>query len=98
VDFREQATLVYANLKAATESVAKWKISFKLSAFLTDIRALFRSNREVHDKFVNVVAPQPAPPSRSRNLRVRAHFWKEAIAVLRGALTATWFAARIASS
>jgi len=44
VDFREQATLVYANLKAATESVGgKMETSFKLSAFLTDIRAHLRS-------------------------------------------------------
>src|SRR5215469_17624662 len=41
---------------------------------LTSARAFDLSR--LRDKFVNVVAPPPAPLSRSRNLRVRAHLWK----------------------
>jgi enamine deaminase RidA (YjgF/YER057c/UK114 family) len=80
VDFREQATLSYENLKAAIESsTAKWKILFNFSAFVTDMRAL-PIYREVDDKFVNVVAPPPAPLSRTRNLQ-SAPLEAEAIAV-----------------
>ena len=57
-DFREQATLVYQNLKAAVESVGgKMENIVKLNAFLTDIRAQLPIYREVRDKFVNVAAP-----------------------------------------
>jgi len=57
-DFREQATLVYENLKAAIESVGgKMENIVKLNAYLTDIRAQLPIYREVRDLFVNVAAP-----------------------------------------
>ena len=76
-DFREQATLVYENLKAAVASVGgKMENIVKLNAFLTDIRAQLPIYREVRDKFVNVAAPPASTTSRSRSWRARVRFWK----------------------
>jgi len=57
-------------------STAKWKISFKVSVFLTDIRRSFLIYREVRDKFVNVVALPASTTLEASKLAVRAHFWK----------------------
>jgi len=77
-DFREQATLVYQNLKAAIESVG-----VKLNAFLTDIRAQLPVYREVRDKFVNVAAPPASTTLEVPKLaRDGALLEVEAIAIL----------------
>ena len=83
-DFREQATLVYENLKAAVESVGgKMENIVKLNAFLTDIRAQLPIYREVRDKFVNVAAPPASTTLEVPKLaREGALLEVEAIAVL----------------
>ena len=83
-DFREQATLVYENLKAAIESVGgKMENIVKLNAFLTDIRAQLPIYREVRDKFVNVAAPPASTTIEIPKLaREGALLEVEAIAVL----------------
>ena len=83
-DFREQATLVYENLKAAIESVGgKMENIVKLNAFLTDIRAQLPIYREVRDKFVNVSAPPASTTLEVPKLaRDGALLEVEAIAVL----------------
>jgi enamine deaminase RidA (YjgF/YER057c/UK114 family) len=83
-DFREQATLVYENLKAAIESVGgKMENIVKLNAFLTDIRAQLPIYREVRDKFVNVAAPPASTTLEVPKLaREGALLEVEAIAVL----------------
>jgi enamine deaminase RidA (YjgF/YER057c/UK114 family) len=83
-DFREQATLVYENLKAAIESVGgKMENIVKLNAFLTDIRAQLPIYREVRDKFVNVAAPPASTTLEVPKLaRDGALLEVEAIAVL----------------
>ena len=83
-DFREQATLVYENLKAAVESVGgKMENIVKLNAFLTDIRAQLPIYREVRDKFVNVAAPPASTTLEVPKLaREGALLEVEAIAIL----------------
>ena len=83
-DFREQATLVYENLKAAIESVGgKMENIVKLNAFLTDIRAQLPIYREVRDKFVNVAAPPASTTLEVPKLaREGALLEVEAIAIL----------------
>ena len=83
-DFREQATLVYENLKAAVESVGgKMENIVKLNAFLTDIRTQLPIYREVRDKFVNVAAPPASTTLEiSKLAREGALLEVEAIAVL----------------
>lgn len=83
-DFREQATLVYENLKAAIESVGgKMENIVKLNAFLTDIRAQLPIYREVRDKFVNVSAPPASTTLEVPKLaRDGALLEVEAIAIL----------------
>jgi enamine deaminase RidA (YjgF/YER057c/UK114 family) len=83
-DFREQATLVYENLRAAIESVGgKMENIIKLNAFLTDIRAQLPVYREVRDKFVNVAAPPASTTLEvSKLARDGALLEVEAIAVL----------------
>ena len=83
-DFREQATLVYENLKAAVESVGgKMDNIVKLNAFLTDIRTQLPIYREVRDKFVNVAAPPASTTLEiSKLAREGALLEVEAIAVL----------------
>jgi enamine deaminase RidA (YjgF/YER057c/UK114 family) len=83
-DFREQATLVYENLKAAIESVGgKMENIVKLNAFLTDIRAQLAIYREVRDRFVNVAAPPASTTLEVAKLaRDGALLEVEAIAVL----------------
>jgi enamine deaminase RidA (YjgF/YER057c/UK114 family) len=83
-DFREQATLVYENLKAAIDSVGgKMENIVKLNAFLTDIRAQLPIYREVRDKFVNVAAPPASTTLEVPKLaREGALLEVEAIAVL----------------
>ena len=83
-DFREQATLVYENLKAAIESVGgKMENIVKLNAFLTDIRAQLPIYREVRDKFVNVAAPPASTTLEVPKLaREGALLEVEAVAVL----------------
>jgi len=83
-DFREQATLVYQNLKSAIESVGgKMENIVKLNAFLTDIRAQLPIYREVRDKFVNVAAPPASTTLEvSKLAREGALLEVEAIAVL----------------
>jgi enamine deaminase RidA (YjgF/YER057c/UK114 family) len=80
-DFREQATLVYENLKAAIESVGgKMENIVKLNAFLTDIRAQLPIYR---DKYVNVAAPPASTTLEVPKLaREGALLEVEAIAVL----------------
>jgi enamine deaminase RidA (YjgF/YER057c/UK114 family) len=76
-DFREQATLVYENLKAAIESVGgKMENIVKLNAFLTDIRAQLPIYREVRDKFVNVAAPPVSTTLEVPKLAREGAFWK----------------------
>jgi enamine deaminase RidA (YjgF/YER057c/UK114 family) len=83
-DFREKATFVYENLKAAIESVGgKMENIVKLNAFLTDIRAQLPVYREVRDKFVNVAAPPASTTLEVPKLaRDGALLEVEAIAVL----------------
>jgi 2-iminobutanoate/2-iminopropanoate deaminase len=84
-DFREQATLVYENVKAAVESVGGKKMDniVKLNAFLTDIRTQLPIYREVRDKFVNVAAPPASTTLEiSKLAREGALLEVEAIAVL----------------
>jgi enamine deaminase RidA (YjgF/YER057c/UK114 family) len=83
-DFREQATLVYENLKAAVESVGgKMENIVKLNAFLTDIRTQLPIYREVRDKFVNVAAPPASTTLEvSKLAREGALLEVEAVAVL----------------
>src|SRR5262249_3356642 len=83
-DFREQATLVYENLKAAIERVGgKMENVVKLNAFLTDIRAQLPIYREVRDKFVNVAAPPASTTLEVPKLaREGALLEVEAVAVL----------------
>ena len=83
-DFREQATLVDENLKAAVESVGgKMENVVKLNAFLTDIRAQLPIYREVRDKFVNVAAPPASTTLEVPKLaREGALLEVEAVAVL----------------
>jgi enamine deaminase RidA (YjgF/YER057c/UK114 family) len=83
-DFREQATFVYENLKAAVESVGgKMENIVKLNAFLTDIRAQLPVYREVRDKFVNVASPPASTTLEVPKLaREGALLEVEAIAVL----------------
>jgi enamine deaminase RidA (YjgF/YER057c/UK114 family) len=83
-DFREQATLVYENLKAAVESVGgKMENVVKLNAFLTDIRAQLPIYREVRDKFINTGAPPASTTLEVPKLaRDGALIEVEAIAVL----------------
>jgi 2-iminobutanoate/2-iminopropanoate deaminase len=83
-DFREQATLVYENLKAAVESVGgKMENIVKLNAFLTDIRAQLPIYREVRDKYVNVAAPPASTTLEiSKLAREGALLEVEAVAVL----------------
>ena len=84
VDFREQATLVYENLKAAIESVGgKMENIVKLNAYLTDIRAQLPIYREVRDKFVNVAAPPASTTIEiSKLARDGALLEVEAVAIL----------------
>jgi enamine deaminase RidA (YjgF/YER057c/UK114 family) len=83
-DFREQATLVYQNLKAAVESVGgKMDNIVKLNAFLTDIRTQLPIYREVRDQFVNVGAPPASTTLEVPKLaREGALLEVEAIAIL----------------
>jgi enamine deaminase RidA (YjgF/YER057c/UK114 family) len=83
-DFREQATLVYENLKAAIESVGgKMENIVKLNAFLTDIRAQLPIYRDVRDKFVNVAAPPASTTVEVPKLaREGALLEVEAVAIL----------------
>ena len=83
-DFREQATLVYENLKAAIESVGgKMENIVKLNAYLTDIRAQLPIYREVRDKFVNVAAPPASTTIEiSKLARDGALLEVEAVAIL----------------
>ena len=83
-DFREQATLVYENLKAAIESVGgKMENIVKLNAYLTDIRAQLPIYREVRDKFVNVAAPPASTTIEiSKLAREGALLEVEAVAIL----------------
>ena len=83
-DFREQATLVYENLKAAIESVGgKMENIVKLNAYLTDIRAQLPIYREVRDKFVNVAAPPASTTLEiSKLARDGALLEVEAVAIL----------------
>jgi enamine deaminase RidA (YjgF/YER057c/UK114 family) len=83
-DFREQATLVYENLKAAVESVGgKMENIVKLNAYLTDIRAQLPIYREVRDKFVNVAAPPASTTIEiSKLARDGALLEVEAVAIL----------------
>jgi 2-iminobutanoate/2-iminopropanoate deaminase len=83
-DFREQATLVFQNLKAAVESVGgKMENIVKLNSFVTDIRAQLPIYREVRDKFVNVEAPPASTLLEiSKLAREGALLEVEAIAVL----------------
>jgi len=83
-DFREQATLVYENLKAAIESVGgKMENIVKLNAYLTDIRAQLPIYREVRDLFVNVAAPPASTTIEiSKLAREGALLEVEAVAIL----------------
>jgi enamine deaminase RidA (YjgF/YER057c/UK114 family) len=83
-DFREQATLVYENLKAAIESVGGTMGNIvKLNAYLTDIRAQLPIYREVRDKFVNVAAPPASTTIEiSKLAREGALLEVEAVAIL----------------
>ena len=83
-DFREQATLVYENLKAAIESVGgKMENIVKLNAYLTDIRAQLPIYREVRDKFINVAAPPASTTLEiSKLARDGALLEVEAVAIL----------------
>ncbi len=83
-DFREQATLVYQNLKAAIESVGgKMDNIVKLNAFLTDIRMQLPVYREVRDQFVNAGAPPASTTLEVPKLaREGALLEVEAIAIL----------------
>ena len=83
-DFREQATLVYENLKAAVESVGgKMENIVKLNAYLTDIRAQLPIYREVRDLFVNVAAPPASTTIEiSKLAREGALLEVEAVAIL----------------
>jgi enamine deaminase RidA (YjgF/YER057c/UK114 family) len=83
-DFREQAALVYENLKAAVESVGgKMENIVKLNAFLTDIRSQLPIYREVRDKYVNAAAPPASTTLEiSKLAREGALLEVEAIAVL----------------
>ena len=83
-DFREQATLVFQNLKAAVESVGgKMENIVKLNSFVTDIRAQLPIYREVRDRFVNVEAPPASTLLEiSKLAREGALLEVEAIAVL----------------
>ena len=83
-DFREQATLVYENLKAAIESVGgKMENIVKLNAYLTDIRAQLPIYREVRDKFINVAAPPASTTIEiSKLAREGALLEVEAVAIL----------------
>jgi enamine deaminase RidA (YjgF/YER057c/UK114 family) len=83
-DFREQATLVYENLKAAIESVGgKMENIVKLNAYLTDIRAQLPIYREVRNKFVNVAAPPASTTIEiSKLARDGALLEVEAVAIL----------------
>jgi enamine deaminase RidA (YjgF/YER057c/UK114 family) len=83
-DFRQQATMVYENLKAAVESVGgKMENIVKLNAFLTDIRTQLPIYREVRDKFVNVAAPPASTTLEvSKLAREGALLEVEAVAVL----------------
>ena len=83
-DFREQATLVYENLKAAIESVGgKMENIVKLNAYLTDIRAQLPIYREVRDLFVNVAAPPASTTIEiSKLARDGALLEVEAVAIL----------------
>jgi 2-iminobutanoate/2-iminopropanoate deaminase len=83
-DFREQAMLVYENLKAAVESVGgKMENIVKLNAFLTDIRNQLPIYREVRDKYVNVAAPPASTTLEiSKLAREGALLEVEAVAVL----------------
>jgi enamine deaminase RidA (YjgF/YER057c/UK114 family) len=83
-DFREQATLVYENLKAAIENVGgKMENIVKLNAYLTDIRAQLPIYREVRDKFVNVAAPPASTTIEiSKLAREGALLEVEAVAIL----------------
>jgi enamine deaminase RidA (YjgF/YER057c/UK114 family) len=83
-DFREQATLVYENLKAAVESVGgKMENIVKLNAFLTDIRTQLPIYREVRDKYVNAAAPPASTTLEvSKLAREGALLEVEAVAVL----------------
>lgn len=56
-DFRAQAEQVFANLKAALESVGgSWKDVIKLNMYVTDISQL-GALREARDKYVNTATP-----------------------------------------
>src|SRR5262249_46639723 len=83
-DFREQATLVYENLKAAIGSVGvKRENLVKLNAFLTDMRAQFPIYRGVRDKCGNVAAPPASTTLEvSKLAREGALLEVEAVAVL----------------
>ena len=83
-DFREQATLVYENLKAAIESVGgKMENIVKLNAYLTDLRAQLPIYREVRDLFVNVAAPPASTTIEiSKLAREGALLEVEAVAIL----------------
>ena len=83
-DFREQATLVYENLKPAIESVGgKMENIVKLNAYLTDIRAQLPIYREVRDKFINVAAPPASTTLEiSKLARDGALLEVEAVAIL----------------
>jgi len=83
-DFREQATLVYENLKAAIESACgKMENIVKLNAYLTDIRAQLPIYREVRDLFVNVAAPPASTTIEiSKLAREGALLEVEAVAIL----------------
>jgi len=83
-DFREQATLVYQNLKAAIESVGgKMENIVKLDAYFTDMRAQLPIYREVRDKFVNVAAAPASTVVEVQKLALDGLLLEvEAIAVL----------------